>query len=109
MTLEAPVPQEPLITSLLDTDLYKLTMMQAFYHAPEFSGVEAEWKFNCRNRTGNGIDLTRILPEIVRQLDLVCTLRFEEDELAYLATLPFFKKDFLVRFYMQLRQIHILK
>jgi len=89
------VPQEPLITSLLDTDLYKLTMMQAFYHAPEFSGVEAEWKFNCRNRTGNGTDLTRILSEIVRQLDLVCTLRFEEDELAYLATLPFFKKDFL--------------
>lgn len=95
MPPEAPVPQEPLITSLLDTDLYKLTMMQAFYHAPEFSGVEAEWKFNCRNRTGNGTDLTRILPEIVRQLDLVCTLRFEEDELAYLATLPFFKKDFL--------------
>jgi nicotinate phosphoribosyltransferase len=89
------VPQEPLITSLLDTDLYKLTMMQAFYHAPEFSGVEADWKFNCRNRTGNGTDLTRILSEIVRQLDLVCTLRFEEDELAYLATLPFFKKDFL--------------
>lgn len=95
MPPEAPVPQEPLITSLLDTDLYKLTMMQAFYHAPEFSGVEAEWKFNCRNRTGNGTDLTRILPEIVRQLELVCTLRFEEDELAYLATLPFFKKDFL--------------
>ena len=89
------MPQEPLITSLLDTDLYKLTMMQAFYHAPEFSGVEAEWKFNCRNRTGNGTDLTRILSEIVRQLDLVCTLRFEEDELAYLTTLPFFKKDFL--------------
>ena len=89
------MPQEPLITSLLDTDLYKLTMMQAFYHAPEFSGVEAEWKFSCRNRTGNGTDLTRILSEIVRQLDLVCTLRFEEDELAYLATLPFFKKDFL--------------
>lgn len=95
MPPEAPVPQEPLITSLLDTDLYKLTMMQAFYHAPEFSGVVAEWKFNCRNRTGNGTDLTRILSEIVRQLDLVCTLRFEEDELAYLATLPFFKKDFL--------------
>ena len=89
------MPQEPLITSLLDTDLYKLTMMQAFYHAPEFSGVEAEWKFNCRNRTGNGTDLTRILPEIVRQLDLVCTLRFEKDELAYLATLSFFKKNYL--------------
>jgi nicotinate phosphoribosyltransferase len=91
--------REALITSLLDTDLYKLTMMQAFYHAPEFAGVESEWKFNCRNRTGNGsgndTDLTKILPEVLRQLELVCSLRFREDELAYLARLPFFKADFL--------------
>jgi len=89
------MPQKPLITSLLDTDLYKLTMMQAFYHAPEFSGVEAEWKFNCRNLTGNGTDLTKILAEIVRELHLVCELRFQEDDLAYLANFSFFKKSFL--------------
>ena len=91
--------REALITSLLDTDLYKLTMMQAFYHAPEFAGVESEWKFNCRNRTGNGsvneTDLTKILPEVFRQLELVCSLRFREDELDYLARLPFFRADFL--------------
>ncbi len=89
------MPREALITSLLDTDLYKLTMMQAFYHAPEFAGVEAEWKFNCRNLTGNGTDLTKILPEVERQLKLVCDLHFRKDELAYLADFPFFKADFL--------------
>jgi nicotinate phosphoribosyltransferase len=89
------MPREAIITSLLDTDLYKLTMMQAFYHAPEFDGVEAEWKFNCRNRTCNGTNLTEILPECLRQLDLVCDLGFREEELAYLAEFPFFKTDFL--------------
>jgi nicotinate phosphoribosyltransferase len=87
------MPREALITSLLDTDLYKLTMMQAFYHAPEFAGVDAEWKFNCRNC--NDRDLTLLLPELRRQLAQVCLLRFGEDELDYLATLSFFKADFL--------------
>ena len=98
----------PLITSLLDTDLYKLTMMQAFYHAPEFKGVTAEWKFNCRNISMNGTDLTRILPEIEQQLALLCTLRFQEEELAYLASFSFFKSDFLDYLrYFQLQQKHI--
>lgn len=87
------MPREALITSLLDTDLYKLTMMQAFYHAPEFAGVDAEWKFNCRNC--NDRDLTLLLPELLWQLEQVCLLRFGEDELDYLATLSFFKADFL--------------
>ena len=87
------MPRKALITSLLDTDLYKLTMMQAFYHAPEFIGIEDEWKFNCRNRIGDdsGTDLTKILPEVEHQLGLVCDLRFREDELAYLANFPFLK------------------
>lgn len=85
----------PLITSLLDTDLYKLTMMQAFYHAPEFDGATAEWKFNCRNIARNGTDLTKILPEIEHQLALLCRLRFRKEELTYLAGFSFFKSDFL--------------
>lgn len=85
--------RDPLVTSLLDTDLYKLTMMQAFFHAPEFAGVDAEWKFDCRNR--NGTDLARILPETLRQLALVCQLDFRDDELDYLASQPYFTDDFL--------------
>lgn len=89
------MPRPPMISSLLDTDLYKLTMMQAFYHAPEFNGVSAEWKFNCRNISSNGTDLTRILPEIEHQLFMLCELEFHEDELLYLSGLPFLRADFI--------------
>ena len=82
-----------LIDSLLDTDLYKITMLQAFYHAPEFRTVDVEWKFACRNC--DGFDLTALIPEILRQLEHVCTLSFADDELDYLAGFPFIKTDFI--------------
>ncbi|MDX2495565.1 MAG: nicotinate phosphoribosyltransferase [Desulfuromusa sp.] len=82
-----------LIDSLLDTDLYKITMLQAFYHAPEFRTVDVEWKFACRNR--NGFDLAALIPEILRQLEHVCTLSFTDDELDYLTGFPFIKTNFI--------------
>lgn len=82
-----------LIDTLMDTDLYKITMLQAFYHAPEFRTVAVEWKFTCRNR--NGFDLAALIPEILRQLEHVCTLRFTDAELDYLAAFPFIKPDFI--------------
>ncbi len=36
-----------IITSLLDTDLYKFTMMQVVLH--HFPGASVEYRFNCRN------------------------------------------------------------
>ncbi len=86
-------PDDWLIDSLLDTDLYKITMLQAFYHAPEFRTVAVEWKFACRNL--NGFDLSLLIPEIQRQLEHLCTLSFHDDELDYLATFPFIKPDFI--------------
>jgi hypothetical protein len=35
-----------IITSLLDTDLYKFTMMQAVLH--QFPGAQVEYRFKCR-------------------------------------------------------------
>jgi nicotinate phosphoribosyltransferase len=105
---EKSMPNAPLITSLLDTDLYKLTMMQAFYHSPKFQGADAEWKFNCRNIHDNGVDLTKILTELERQLGLLCELRFSEDELAYLARLSFLTPDFIDYLrHFQLNPAHI--
>ncbi len=86
-------PENWLIDSLMDTDLYKITMLQAFYHAPEFRTVDVEWKFACRNR--NGFDLATLIPEIMRQLEHLCTLSFTDDELDYLANFPFIKVDFV--------------
>tara|TARA_R110001583_G_C5639667_1_gene407779 strand:+ start:804 stop:2015 length:1212 start_codon:yes stop_codon:yes gene_type:complete len=82
-----------LIESLLDTDFYKITMLQAFYHAPEFRLVDVEWKFVCRNQ--HDLDLTKLLPDIKRQLEHVCTLSFTDAELDYLLQFSYIKPDFI--------------
>ena len=46
-----------LIQSLLDTDLYKFTMMQVVLH--HFPGAQVEYRFKCRTP---GVDLTPFLP-----------------------------------------------
>ena len=79
-----------IITSLLDTDLYKFTMMQVVLH--HFPGAQVEYRFKCRNK---GVDLTPYVDEICEQIEALCTLRFEEDELAYLRSLRFIKSDFV--------------
>ncbi len=79
-----------IIQSLLDTDLYKFTMMQVVLH--HFPGAQVEYKFRCRTE---GVDLRPDLPEIRAQLTKLCTLRFRDDELAYLRALRFMKSDFV--------------
>jgi nicotinate phosphoribosyltransferase len=106
--MSAVKPDRWLIDSLLDTDLYKITMLQAYYHAPEFRTVDVEWKFACRNL--KGFDLAALIPEILRQLEHVCTLRFSDQELKYLTTFPFIKPDFiefLRIFHLDMRFVHL--
>jgi nicotinate phosphoribosyltransferase len=79
-----------IITSLLDTDLYKFTMMQVVLH--HFPGASVEYRFKCRNP---GIDLRPYIDEIREQVHFLCTLRFREQELAYLRDLRFIKSDFV--------------
>jgi nicotinate phosphoribosyltransferase len=79
-----------IITSLLDTDLYKFTMMQVVLH--HFPGANVEYRFKCRNP---GIDLASHVDEIREQVHWLCTLRFREQELAYLSSLRFIKSDFV--------------
>jgi len=79
-----------IIASLLDTDLYKFTMMQVVLH--HFPGAQVEYRFKCRNA---GVDLTPYVGEIRSQIEALCTLRFTESELAYLRGLRFIKSDFV--------------
>ena len=37
-----------IITSLLETDMYKFSMGQAIYH--QFSDYKTTWSFKCRNK-----------------------------------------------------------
>jgi nicotinate phosphoribosyltransferase len=79
-----------IVTSLLDTDLYKFTMMQVVLH--HFPGAQVEYRFKCRTP---GIRLAPYVEQIRREIQHLCTLRFTESELAYLRTLRFIKSDFV--------------
>ncbi len=81
----------PIIESLLDTDLYKFTMLQVYLH--HFPGATGEYRFKCRNRPRT--PLAAFKTEIEAQLDHLCTLRYHPEELAYLRSLRFMKSDFV--------------
>ncbi|HVO48219.1 MAG TPA: nicotinate phosphoribosyltransferase [Steroidobacteraceae bacterium] len=85
-------PFVPVIRSLLDTDLYKFTMWQAMLH--QFPGNDATYEFHCRNRP-TLIPLSSIAGEVDQQIDHLCSLGFSEEELAYLGTLRYLKRDFI--------------
>ncbi len=79
-----------IITSLLDTDLYKFTMMQVVLH--QFPGAQVEYRFKCRTP---GVDLVPCIAEIREEIKHLCSLRFREDELRWLRSLRFIKSDFV--------------
>jgi nicotinate phosphoribosyltransferase len=79
-----------MLTSLLDTDLYKFTMMQVVLH--QFPGAQVEYRFRCRTE---GIDLRIIETGFRNALRNLCAMRFTEDELSYLSSLRFMKPDFV--------------
>ncbi|PZQ68278.1 MAG: nicotinate phosphoribosyltransferase [Variovorax paradoxus] len=79
-----------IIQSLLDTDLYKFTMMQVVLH--HFPGARVEYRFKCRNP---GIDLAQFANEIREEVRALCSLKFKEPELAYLRSMRFIKSDFV--------------
>jgi nicotinate phosphoribosyltransferase len=79
-----------IIESLLDTDLYKFTMMQVVLH--HFPGAQVEYVFKCR--TG-GVDLAPHADEIRAGIADLCKMRFRDEELAYLRGLRFMKSDFV--------------
>jgi nicotinate phosphoribosyltransferase len=82
---------QPVITSLLDTDLYKFTMWQAMLHRhPE---TQAEYTFLCRNEPA--FPLAELVPEVERELDALCALQFRPDELSYLRSWRFIRSDFV--------------
>ena len=79
-----------IITSLLDTDLYKFTMMQVVLH--QFPGAQVEYRFKCRNP---GVDLAAYVNEIRDEIRSLCSLHFQDAELTYLRSMRFIKSDFV--------------
>ncbi|MGO2232350.1 MAG: nicotinate phosphoribosyltransferase, partial [Psychrobacter sp.] len=83
----------PIITSLLDNDLYKFTMLQAMLH--QFPQTHGVYRFRCRNNEDTLYPLADIKEQLEQQLDSLCELRFLEDELEYLRGLRFMRSDFV--------------
>jgi len=79
-----------IIESLLDTDLYKFSMMQVVLH--QFPAAQVEYRFKCRTP---GADLRPYLDEIRAEVHGLCQLRFADDELDYLRGLRFLTSDFI--------------
>lgn len=82
---------EPIVTSLLDTDLYKFNMNQVIFH--KHTNLNGVYHFKCRNE---GVVFTKeMLDEINEQIDYLCKLTFKEDELNYLRSIRFIKNDYV--------------
>ena len=78
------------INSLINNDLYKFTMqMVVLHHFPE---ADVKYKFVCRNKD---VDLRPYIIEIKKEIKHLCSLRFSQEELDYLRTFSFFKKDYI--------------
>ncbi len=81
----------PIITSLLETDLYKFSMGQAIYH--QFPSYKTNWTFKCRN--SDVIFTKEMVDEIRDQIQHYCTLRFSKDELEYLQGIEWLHEDYI--------------
>lgn len=80
-----------IITSLLSTDLYKLSMGQAIYH--QFSDYKTTWTFKCRNKDVHFTE--EMVNEIKEQIKAYCGLRFTEDELEYIDSIKWIKGSYV--------------
>jgi nicotinate phosphoribosyltransferase len=78
-----------IIKSLLDNDLYKFTMLQAFYHFEK--NTEAKYTFSCRTLD---IRFDECINKIKEQLSALCNLTFTANELKYLDSLSYIKPGF---------------
>ncbi|EPC02468.1 hypothetical protein L861_08830 [Litchfieldella anticariensis FP35 = DSM 16096] len=79
----------PIITSLLDTDWYKVTMMQGVHH--KYPNASVTWEFRSRNAE----DLEPYIGEIRRQIDQLATLQLTKEESAFLSTFSYMSPDFI--------------
>ncbi|NDY93479.1 nicotinate phosphoribosyltransferase [Ideonella livida] len=89
--LNATAADGPVLTSLLEMDLYKFTMWQALWRRHPHN--TAEYHLVCRQRPER--PLAELLPQVQAELDALCALRFSPQELAWLGGLRFMRADFV--------------
>ncbi|WP_406703031.1 nicotinate phosphoribosyltransferase [Sodalis sp.] len=79
----------PILTSILDTDAYKFHMQQAVFH--RYYNVTVSAEFRCREDDLLG----EYAANINTQIEMMHSLKLNQEEFAYLRELPFFQSDYL--------------
>ena len=82
---------EPIVVSLLDTDLYKFNMDQVIFH--KHTDLIGEYYFKCRDE--DVVFTPEMLDEINDQIAHLCSLTFKKEELDYLRSIRFIKPDYV--------------
>ena len=74
-----------LIKSLLDQDMYKLTMGMVMFH--RYTSATTKWRFKSRKGNGfpsNGIVDSEFLLVLNQSIDHLCTLKYTPEELGFI-------------------------
>lgn len=82
-----------IITSPLENDMYKFSMGQCIHN--RFPEDTVEWRLRFRNWKELGPVTGDMVSEIRRQIDAYCELRFSEEELDYLRSIPWIKPAYV--------------
>lgn len=82
-----------IIRTLMDTDLYKINMLQGYYHNGLLRQCKAKWRFKARNAAGH--DLSGLVSEIRRQIEHLGDLSFSLTDIDYLRSQRYLREDFL--------------
>ena len=85
------VKLEPIVVSLLDTDLYKFNMNQVIFH--KHTDLSGEYYFKCRSK--DIVFTKEMADEINAQVNYLCGLKFTKAELDYLRSIRFIKSDYV--------------
>lgn len=93
-----------MVHGLCDTDFYKLTMMQVVLHHYASAWVRYAFKWRNWGEMHLNCSLEDFRSQIDEKMDELCELRFQEDEIKYLTSIPFFKPDFIE--YLRLFQLN---
>jgi len=78
------------IKSILDTDLYKITMQQAVFH--NFPNNKAEYRFKCRTKN---INLAKNINKIIDAVRNLENVKLTPNEAIFLSTKPYMASDYI--------------
>jgi nicotinate phosphoribosyltransferase len=74
-----------IVTSLIDTDIYKINMMKAIFY--KFPDINVKWVFKCRTP---GVKFTPEMVDLLEEeINDLCKLRFTEQEIKYIGNLRY--------------------